>query len=463
MRPLIPHTLPSTLSLPLSLPLSLWFLLLPSSLFGQLGSSCSNAFALTEANVISVTKGEYWFEAQSFDLPYTVYFSPDNPEDIAPKVYADMSCPHGYSPDPTVQKLLNNSWKTLFPRRLNIDTLFTEDGHPIYKCYYGREKLKLLSAYGIDYSVPVYIHLIIDGSGQGEVGEHEKGMDCHYTATTLHSDSITQLAAHDTIFRLKQGELQDVEIARFTWQSTDTIFPRAYFTGVCDSILDDAILLDSMDFYWDEDSTHIVLDIPHVTIASWLKQDADGDLFIRLNPRVEGTLRWGEYKFIPTCNNQSILFLDTDTIFHQAKSIQEIYKINADRWQYSAHLFEWQGTDMVRLFMADTCTFPLVRTNRHVGYCHEILPGDSVIIPSKTMQSICKNYIDSYENVYIKIRSNGSGQLITRVVPDPPEPIPTAVIELKPAAQPRQLIFENGQIYILVNGHRYNLLGFKIN
>lgn len=440
----------------------LFLVLLSSlSLYAQAGTSCDNAIPLLTNVKFEANAGEYWYVAESFDLPYTVFFTPIEPTDRAPEIYVDMSCPHGYSPDPKVQNHLNHGWKELFPRRLHVDTLRMEDGRPVYKCYYGEDRLQILEAYGIDYSIPVYIHLTVFGPGHAQTGDHDTGLDCQYTSHTLQRDSVVTIS-QDTIFRLMLSDMADMETARFIWESPDSVPQRAYFTSVCDSTLDDAILLDSMDFVFDEDSA-IVLDLKHSLIASWKKHDADGAIFIRLKPSSAGTLRWGEFKFVPTCNNQSIRVLEQDTVSHKGGSILETYKLDANRWNSTAHLFEWRGTEAVRLFMADTCTFALVRTNRHVAYYHELMPGDSVIIPSKTMQNICLDYSDTYDNVYMKIRSNGSGSLVTRVVPDPPEPIPTAVTELQPATAPRQLVLKNGQILIVFNGHHYSLLGHPID
>lgn len=135
-------------------------------------NQCENAIYVDTTFSIEVDSLTcYYFTANTYDLPVTVYFFPKRLSEADPEVYVDFSCVSGEYSDPNVENLVANAAASgiHFPMMPKLETIVSEDGIPGYRLSYNRDILDMLAAYNIDYSIPVMVQMISPCAGTARI------------------------------------------------------------------------------------------------------------------------------------------------------------------------------------------------------------------------------------------------------------------------------------------------------
>lgn len=217
-------------------------------------------------------------------------------------------------------------------------------------------------------------------------------------------------------YRIEASTLQNKNI-RMKWKTIENKLAIAYFANFCgfECQASDPDVLDTVHFVYNEQEQAMIADIPMDRINKIVKQNTEGWLFMQIFRKEAGTFSWGEYEIEePDCDSKSILLLPNDSVYMPANHYNTTYKLVADDWSGLANTFTWRGSHKAFVFIADTCSFPLAPYNIHVGKYFELYPNQPVEISQKELTQLAKNYVDGNGNLYLRLRSDAEGALVTR-------------------------------------------------
>ena len=216
-------------------------------------------------------------------------------------------------------------------------------------------------------------------------------------------------------YRIEASNLRNKNI-RIKWETAENKLAVAYFANFCGFELkaSDPDVLDTINLVYNETMQCMTADIPMERINKIADQHTDGWLFMQLYRQEAGTFSWDTYEVQePDCDSKSLLLKSTDSIVMPANHYNTSYKLVADEWKKFANTVTWRGTRKAFVFIADTCSFPLAPYNIHVGKYIELNPNQSVELSQKELATLAKNYADPDGNLYLRLRSDAEGALVT--------------------------------------------------
>lgn len=273
----------------------------------------------------------------------------------------------------------------------------------------------------------MYVLFIAEGDGEVYVGDYVDHGSVTINTCTKNTKStsiafptaIEGLAVAAKIpsksYRFEASTIQNKNI-RLKWKTTENKLAVAYFANFCGFELkaSDPDVLDTVHFVYNEEEQAMIADIPMVRVNKLVRQNTDGWLFMQIYRQEEGTFWWDSYEVVePGCDEKSILFLPNDSVYMPANNYNTSYKMPVSTWDGYAYTFTWRGNRKAYVFIADTCSFPLASYNIHVGKYMEISPNTSFELSKEDMARLAANYADADGNLYLRLRSDAEGSLVT--------------------------------------------------
>lgn len=174
-------------------------------------NTCENAIYVDSAFTMAIQPDTYYyFTANTFDLPLTVYFFPNEETTVEPEVYVDFTCETGVYTDPNIRNLVSNAegYDIHFPMMPELGKYTNEEGVKGFKLSYDRDLLDIMAAFNVDYSVPVYVSLISETSGTAQINNKKTTTDCEELSILWEKEDTIHLLANDsaTVYRIPVSE-----------------------------------------------------------------------------------------------------------------------------------------------------------------------------------------------------------------------------------------------------------------
>ena len=174
-------------------------------------NTCKNAIYVDSAFTMAIQPNTYYyFTANTFDLPLTVYFFPDEETTLEPEVYVDFTCETGVYTDPNIRNLVSNAegYDIHFPLMTKSEEYTNEEGVKGFKLSYDRDLLDIMAAFNVDYTVPVYVSLITETSGTAQINNKKTTTDCEELSILWEKEDTIHLLANDsaTVYRIPVSE-----------------------------------------------------------------------------------------------------------------------------------------------------------------------------------------------------------------------------------------------------------------
>lgn len=200
-------------------------------------NSCENAQYVDSSFTQKIDSNTYYyFTANTYDLPVTVYFFPDTYTEEEPEVQIDFTCTPGQYKDPNVANLVRNaeSYSQHFPFMPDLEPYVSEDGKQGYRLSFDRDILDVMAAFSVDYSVPVFVQMVSPVSGEARIDNKKTTEDCEKLSILVDKIDSIHLLANDTtaIYRMPFSDWYNnttTEGLSFTWTGTTPLV--AYITA----------------------------------------------------------------------------------------------------------------------------------------------------------------------------------------------------------------------------------------
>lgn len=242
----------------------------------------------------------YYFTANTYDLPVTVYFFPDTYSEEEPEVQIDFTCTPGQYDDPNVADLVRNaeSYSQHFPFMPDLEPYTSEDGKQGYRLSFDRDILDVMAAFSVDYSVPVFVQMVSPVSGEARIDNKKTTEDCEKLSILVDKIDSIHLLANDTtaIYRMPFSDWYNgttTEGLSFTWTGTTPLV--AYITA--DSCHVDTTSNQNYYDKWTFSSTdadgNAFQSIPNSIYSSYEKK---GVLYVHFFAKENGKVIIGDYK-----------------------------------------------------------------------------------------------------------------------------------------------------------------------
>ena len=196
------------------------------SAFAQSGTSCDDAIRLGSDYAAQITgAGPKWYVGNTFDLPMTVKFYPQNNSDPAPSMEFDFTCTPGVYEDSILNSLFNpeNSGYVPMPATVVPVEKTDDQNRKYYEVAMGEEKRNLLLWAGISYDVDVYIKVTYYGRGDINVTPDAEFSQCMDTKNWLLFGRELEVEANDdeTFFVAPFANWQQDSV-RYIWQGNSS-------------------------------------------------------------------------------------------------------------------------------------------------------------------------------------------------------------------------------------------------
>ncbi len=195
-------------------------------LFAQTGGSCSNPIRLGQNYSATITgAGTIWYVANTFDLPLTVQFYPNDNTAAAPTIEMDFGCTPGVYDDSIVCHLFcyaNGSYVTL-PHRVTPDMKTNAQGVAYYEVAMGEFYRDMLLSAGISYNIDVFVKVQYTCAGTINLTPDAEFSQCMETDQWLLYDRALPVAANDeeTFFIAPYANWQYKNI-RYIWSGSQS-------------------------------------------------------------------------------------------------------------------------------------------------------------------------------------------------------------------------------------------------
>ena len=189
----------------------------------QAGSSCTSPIPFGK-NYSATISGPcaVWYMGNTFDLPLTVKFYPENNSDKAPELKLDLTCTPGVYEDEIACKLFchNQSAYIPLPYRITPDGKTDSEGHMYYELELGEFYRDQLLRAGISYNIQVYVEVTYFGGGSINVAP-DKLSQCMDTDKWLLLGVTRTVEANDneTYFVAPYASWTNDSI-RYVWSGT---------------------------------------------------------------------------------------------------------------------------------------------------------------------------------------------------------------------------------------------------
>ena len=165
-------------------------------------------------------------------------------------------------------------------------------------------------------------------------------------------------------------------------------------------------------------STNLTADV----VDSWgPRVDADGFLYVRLNPTAQGYATFTSSKpaevdpeipVIPTspCVLNSIELKAGDQIILNLDSAFTVYRINYSQWVATGATLTWTGLEPLHTFVAETCEFAVAPYNKYV-HAYVSVPAEGAAVLDAAKLTEMAAYVDEDGYLYIRFLTEKEGVL----------------------------------------------------
>ncbi len=189
----------------------------------QAGSSCTSPIPFGKNYSATISEPcAVWYMGNTFDLPLTVKFYPENNSDKAPELKLDLTCTPGVYEDEIACKLFchNQSAYIPLPYRITPDGKTDSEGHMYYELELGEFYRDQLLRAGISYNIQVYVEVTYFGGGSINVAP-DKLSQCMDTDKWLLLGVTRTVEANDneTYFVAPYASWTNDSI-RYVWSGT---------------------------------------------------------------------------------------------------------------------------------------------------------------------------------------------------------------------------------------------------
>lgn len=177
------------------------------------GSTCRTAIPMTKEADTDFTytvkeaspdsPHEVWFSAQTFDLPLSVYFAPDEGMNTpAPEVEMDFSCISGYYENEILCSLFcktggNSGIDMNMPYKATLSSKKLDDGTFVYYMQLGERYRNLLLQMGISENLKVVVHVMFKSTGVLKLAPDNFFTNCMDNVQFMQLGDIAHVKAKD--------------------------------------------------------------------------------------------------------------------------------------------------------------------------------------------------------------------------------------------------------------------------
>lgn len=239
--------------------------------------------------------GEYYFMSDTWQLPLTVYYYPEDESVKAPYILLDLTCQmDGKSyDDEKVADMISHAqeYHLEFPMVEELKKEYDENGKLRYRITYDVNYRNMLYGQGVTYSVPAYVYLICYGSAEVEIVSRSVASRCRDYVNTLPMNASLKFVPEDSesIYLWQIGEWIDLKY-RFKWESNGNM---TMVDGKdCLVGLDNGYMINKTIF-----PTTFVMD-RSIALEQYMEKHHQSDFYVRVYPEEEGILTIEEYKEI---------------------------------------------------------------------------------------------------------------------------------------------------------------------
>lgn len=180
------------------------------------GAICSKAIPLGNDFRETITGPKtVWYVANTFDLPLTVYFAPQNESDPAPEVEMDFTCTPGIYTDSILCSLFCKNGGSSgidfgLPYKATLQTDHLPDGTFVYYISLGKKYRDLLLQMGISYNVEVYVKVTYKSAGVISIAPNDLFANC--------MDGFKFMQLGDTVQVKTRDKSRHVIVPYVQWQ-----------------------------------------------------------------------------------------------------------------------------------------------------------------------------------------------------------------------------------------------------
>lgn len=340
-------------------------------------NQCENAIYVDTTFSIEVDSLTcYYFTANTYDLPVTVYFFPKYITESEPEVYVDFSCVTGEYADPNVENLVANAAASgiHFPMMPKLETIVNEDSRPGYRLSYDRDLLDILASYNIDYTIPVMVQMISPCAGTARIDNLYTTHNCEERTILWDRMDTIHILAKDstTAYRIPIQEWY-VNGNGLSVYWSGTTAPIAYIMS--DDCILDTINTNYIDIWrfkkTDDDNGYYVQDISPAVMDIYARSGKN--LYVQFLSSEKGNVYVDDYKdhtiTLNTCtgNRKTTLIefpsategiaITTDVVTNATKS----YRFKAEDIKGKNIRFSWKSADHrpAGVFIGRFCGFNL--------------------------------------------------------------------------------------------------------
>lgn len=166
----------------------------------QLGTSCYDPIRLGKNYSATITgPGTKWYVANTFDLPLTVKFYPDDNTAPVPDIAMDFGCVSGVYEDSIVCSLFcyTNTGYVRLPHTVTPDQKKDNQGRLYYEVAMGEFYRDMLLSAGISYDLDVFVKVKYHCAGTINLTPDAEFSQCMETDQWLLFDRVLPVAAND--------------------------------------------------------------------------------------------------------------------------------------------------------------------------------------------------------------------------------------------------------------------------
>ena len=201
---------------------ALLVVLFATSAVAQTGLTCNDPIPVDENYEGTVTGAcTRWYIANTYDLPLTVHFIPDNANSkLSPEIEVDFTCVPGVYADSKLDSLINlvDAYDVTFPLEMLCDQVIDENGKVEWDLSVNKNYREQLAEFGIPYNLQAFIKVKYYESGRITLKPDTLFKNCMENSEYLHLGDTIDIIANDVdrVFVLPYTDWQEDSI-RFVW------------------------------------------------------------------------------------------------------------------------------------------------------------------------------------------------------------------------------------------------------
>jgi hypothetical protein len=385
------------------------------------GNLCDEAIYVDSTLVQPIEPNRpFVFTANTEDLPLVVYFFPDEEFASEPIVYVDLTCESGVYEDENVRAIVDIAagLNVYFPIELPFEKQF-QDGKTVYRASYDRSLLDLFAAFGVDYSIPVYVAFQSEVSGTIQMNNLRSVTQCtDLTQRVELQDTLYLKANEENLFYFPVKEWKGNNLS-FTWTGDKDL--RAYLETDCE--FDTLTSSYVYDFAETDSRGYAVQKVSELSVEHYIGSSEDGNLYAKFVAPVDGIVYVGDFvdhgtvtinSCIKNLKSTAINFPVSDMAL-DAKIPSKSYRVEASTIQDKNVRLTWKTTEnkLAIAYFANFCGFELsasdpdVIDSIHFVY-NEELQAMCADIPRERVNNIVKQNTEGWLFMQIYRREAGT-------------------------------------------------------